>query len=58
MSEWDVKAVVKVGGLTAGLQLELAHLSAVEVGGIRGVAVKCIDITKNSDCEGSSLACK
>ena len=27
-------------------------------GGIRGVAVKCLDITKNSDCEGSSLECK
>ena len=26
-----------------------------ELGGIRGVAVKCLDITKNSDCEGSSL---
>ena len=24
-----------------------------EVGGMRGVAVKCIDITQNSDCEGS-----
>ena len=31
--------------------------STVEVGGIRGVAVKCLDITKNSDCEGSSLDC-
>ena len=28
-----------------------------EVGGIRGVAVKCLDITKNSDCEGSLLTC-
>ena len=25
------------------------------VGGMRGVAVKCIDITQNSDCEGSLL---
>ena len=38
---------------TVKLQLILAVLSAVEVGGIRGVAVKCLDITKNSDCEGS-----
>ena len=30
-------------------------LSTHKVGGIRGVAVKCLDITKNSDCEGSSL---
>ena len=29
----------------------------VEAGGIRGVAVKCLDITKNSDCEGSLLSC-
>ena len=28
-----------------------------EAGGMRGVAVKCIDITQNSDCEGSSLDC-
>jgi len=26
-----------------------------EVGGMRGVAVKCIEITQNSDCEGSLL---
>ncbi len=37
------------------LQLKLAVWGTVEVGGIRGVAVKCLDITKNSDCEGSSL---
>ena len=49
------KSVVKVCGSTVKLQLKLAVLSTVEVGGIRGVAVKCLDITKNSDCEGSSL---
>ena len=37
------------------LQDELVSLSTHKVGGIRGVAVKCLDITKNSDCEGSSL---
>ena len=47
------KSVVKVCGSTVKLQLILAVLSTVEVGGIRGVAVKCLDITKNSDCEGS-----
>ncbi len=52
-----VKYVVKVCGSTIKLQLILASLSAVEVGGIRGVAVKCLDITKNSYCEGSSLNC-
>ena len=49
------KSVVKVCGSTVKLQLILAILSAVEAGGIRGVAVKCLDITKNSDCEGSLL---
>ncbi len=54
---WIVKSGVKVRGSTVKLQLKLAVLSTVEVGGIRGVAVKCLDITKNSDCEGSSLDC-
>ena len=49
------KSVVKVCGSTVKLQLILDILSAVEAGGIRGVAVKCLDITKNSDCEGSLL---
>ncbi len=52
-----VKSVVKVFGSTVKLQLILAALSTVEVGGIPGVAVKCLDITKNSDCEGSLLNC-
>ena len=51
------KSVVKVCGSTVKLQLILDIFSAVEAGGIRGVAVKCLDITKNSDCEGSSLYC-
>ncbi len=54
---WVVKSVVKVGGSTVKLHLILAALSTVEVGGIRGVAVKCLDITKNSDCEGGLLKC-
>ncbi len=33
--------------------LKLEILSVREVCGMRGVAVKCIDITQNSDCEGS-----
>ncbi len=52
-----VKSVVKVCGSTVKLKLRLAVLSTVEVGGIRGVAVKCLDITKNPDCEGSLLNC-
>ncbi len=55
--KWVVKSVVKVCGTNVKLQLILAALSTVEVGGIRGVAVKCLDITKNSDCEGSLLNC-
>ena len=51
------KSVVKVCGSTVKLQLILDILSAVEAGGFRGVAVKCLDITKNSDCEGSLLSC-
>ncbi len=37
---WVVKSVVKVCGSNVELQLILASLSTVEVGGIRGVAVK------------------
>ncbi len=47
------KSVVKSFGPTEVVQLKLDILSAHEDGGIRGVAVKCLDITKNSDCEGS-----
>ncbi len=54
---WVVKSVVEGCGSTGKLQLILEALSTVEVGGIRGVAVKCLDITKNSDCEGSLLNC-
>ncbi len=52
-----LKSVVKVGGSNVKLQLMMGVLSAAEVGGIRGGAVKCLDITKNSDCEGSLLDC-
>ena len=41
-------------GLNLGLRRELAVLSFLEARGIRGVAVKCLDITKNPDCEGSA----
>ncbi len=34
------------------VQLILVFLSEREVCGMLGVAVKCIDITQNSDCEG------
>ena len=48
-----VKRDVKCGGSTAELRRELVVLSRYDVDGIRGVAVKCLDITKNPDCEGS-----
>ncbi len=53
-----VKSGGKVGGSNVDLQLKLAALSTGEEGGTRGVAVKCLDITKNPDCEGSLLACQ
>ncbi len=43
----------KMGGPNVRPPLKLAVLSGGEVGGMRCVAVKCIDITKNPDCEGS-----
>ncbi len=49
--------MVKVFGSTGGLPLKLIDLSTVEVGGIYDVAVKCIDIIKNTDSEGSLLCC-
>ncbi len=48
---------MKYGSLTVEVQLILQDLSADEVGGIDGVAVKCLDIVKNTDSEGSLLDC-
>ncbi len=47
------KASRERAALHAVRRLELVPLIAGEEGGTRGVAVKCIDITKNPDCEGS-----
>ena len=44
-----------MAGLNPVEPSELACLSGEEVCGMRGVAVKCIDIAQNSDCEGSVL---
>ena len=49
--------MVKYSSLTRGVPMILQNLSTDEVGGIDGVAVKCIDIVKNSDSEGSLLSC-
>jgi hypothetical protein len=48
---------VKSPGSTGGLQLILTGLSAGEEGGIPGVAVKCVDIGRNTGGEGGLLAC-
>ena len=48
-----IKRDVKCSRSTAELRRELVVLSEFDVGGIRGVAVKCLDITRNPDCEGS-----
>jgi hypothetical protein len=50
------KSVVKADRLTIELPLILSGLSIDEVGGIDSVAVKCIDIVKNTNCEGSLLS--
>ncbi len=43
----------EMAALNAVRRLELVPWIAGEEGGTRGVAVKCIDITKNPDGEGS-----
>jgi hypothetical protein len=48
--------VVKCCSLTVALPLILSFLSSVEVGGMCNVAVKCLDITQNTDCVGSLLS--
>ncbi len=47
--------MVKDGRSTIAVPLKLIDLSFVKVGGIDSVAVKCIDIIKNSNCVGNLL---
>ena len=49
------KSVVKGVGLTNELPLILDVLSTAGAGGICDVAVKCIDITRNTSGEGDLL---
>ena len=56
MRRRPVKSGVKVGSLTVELPLILAGLNQVEEGGMGHVAVKCLDMSRNTDCEGSSLS--
>ena len=46
---------VKYRSLTAELHPKLCFLSEVEVGGIPGVAVECVDIGRNTGGEGDLL---
>ena len=46
---------MKYHGLTVVPVLILLILSEVEVSGIPGVAVKCVDIRRNTEGEGSLL---
>ncbi len=50
------QAGVQSARLNPAQPLELPCYSRQEVRGMRVVAVKCIDITQNSDCEGSAPA--
>ena len=50
-----LKSDVKYRSLTAELHLKLTFLSAVEVSGIPSVAVKCVDIGRNTSGEGGFL---
>ena len=49
------KSEVKSMGLTHELLLKLFSLSDVEVGGIPGVAVECVEIGRNTSGEGGLL---
>ena len=55
MRRREDKLVVKSLGLTEELQLKLLVLSAGEVSGIPSVAVKCVDIRRNTGGEGGQL---
>ena len=57
MRRREYKLVVKYLGLTEELQLKLYFLSAGEEKGIPSVAVKCVEIRKNTSGEGASLDC-
>ena len=55
MRRRDNKLVVKALGLTEELQLKLLFLSVGEESGIPSVAVKCVDIRRNTGGEGDFL---
>ncbi len=49
------KSGVKTTGSTCGLHLKLCFLSKGEADGIPSVAVKCVDIRRNTSGEGGLL---
>ena len=55
MCRRDGKSDVKITGLTRNLHLKLLFLSVGEVDGIPSVAVKCVDIGRNTSGEGGLL---
>ena len=55
MRRRPLKSGVKDHGLTVGLHLKLGGLSVGEGSGIPGVAVKCVDIGRNTSGEGDYL---
>ena len=55
MCRREGKSDVKCMGSTHALRLKLLFLSVGEVSGIPGVAVKCVDIGRNTGGEGDLL---
>ena len=55
MCRRDCKSDVKITGSTRDLHLKLWFLRVGEVTGIPGVAVKCVDIGRNTGGEGGLL---
>ena len=55
MRRRGIKLVVKSHGSTVELQLKLVFLSTGEESGIPSVAVKCVDIRRNTSGEGDFL---
>ena len=55
MCRRDCKSDVKIMGSTHDLRLKLWFLRVGEVNGIPGVAVKCVDIGRNTSGEGDLL---
>ena len=55
MCRREDKSDVKIMGLTHDLHLKLFFLRVGEVSGIPGVAVKCVDIGRNTSGEGGLL---